>query len=180
MPSRRDILVMGAIAAGVPSALAQQIKMDRVEVLSDPDVDFSAIKTYGWKGPVVSAKSPETHMSIIWYVERGLEKSGLKKIRDDDPATPDVFVRYSAKAKSSIQGDPNQTQSILPGGPEGLTTSFNLHTVREGTLIVEIQRASDNKALWRAGSEFRIDQKRIDAEVNRAVDLLMSRYPPKK
>jgi len=119
-------------------------------------------------------------MSIIWYVERGLEKAGLKKIQDDDPATPDVFVRYYAKASSSIQGDPSQSQSLLPGGPEGLTTSFDLRKVREGTLILEIQRASDNKALWRAGSDFRIDQKRIDAEVNRAVGLLMSRYPPKK
>jgi hypothetical protein len=118
-------------------------------------------------------------MSIIWYVERELERNGLTGIPDDDPATPEVFVRYYAKGKSSIQGTPSQTQSVLPGGPESLTTSFDLHKVREGTLILEIQRASDNKALWRAGSEFRIDEKRVDAEVESALKLLLRRYPPK-
>ena len=73
-------------------------------------------------------------MSIIWYVERELEKKGLTKVPDDDPATPDVFVRYYAKARSSIQGTPNQSQSMLPGGPESLTTSFDFSKVREGTL----------------------------------------------
>ena len=180
MPSRRELLVLGVCATGVPAALAQQIKMPRVDVHSDPETDFSAIKTYGWKDPVSSAGSHDAHMSIIWYVESGLKKKGLTKIRDDDPAVPDVFVRYYAKAKSSIQGDPSQSQSLLPGGPETLTTSFDLRKVRDGTLILEIQRASDNKALWRAGSDFRVDQKRVDAEVNRAVDLLLSRYPPKK
>ena len=179
MPSRRDILVMVAIAAGVPSALAQQIKMDRVEVHADPETDFSAFKTYGWKDPVASTGRHETHMSIIWYVERGLEKRGLKKIRDDDPAVPDVFVRYYAKGKSTIESTPVATRDMLPGGPENLTTSFDLRKARAGTLILEMQRASDNQAVWRAGSHFSIDNKRIDAEVNRAVDLLLTRYPPR-
>jgi hypothetical protein len=179
MPSRRELLVLGAAATGVPAALAQQLKMPRVDVHSDPDVDFAKIQTYGWKDPVAGARSHEVHMSIVWYVERELEKKGLTKIPDDDPATPDVFIRYYAKARSRIQGAPNQTQSLLPGGPETLTTSFDLKKVREGTLILEIQRASDNKALWRAGSEFAIDPKRVDAEVNSAVKLLLRKYPPK-
>jgi hypothetical protein len=177
MPSRRELLVIGAMATGVPGALAQQLRMPRVEVHSDPDTDFSTIETYGWKYPVSPAQRHDVHMSIIWYVERELKKKGLTKIPDDDPATPDVFIRYYAKAKSSIQGDPSQTQSLLPGGPETLTTSFDLRKVRGGTLILELQRASDNKALWRAGSEFRVDPKRIDAEVSSAVELLFRKYP---
>jgi len=179
MPSRRELLVLGAVATGVPAALAQQLKMPRVDVHADPDTDFTKIKTYGWKDPVSPAKSHDVAISIIWYVERELEKKGLTKIPDDDPATPDVFIRYYAKAKSSVQGTPNQSQSMLPGGPENLTTSFDLSKVRDGTLILEIQRASDNKALWRAGSEFRIDPKRVDAEVSSAVKLLLRKYPPK-
>ena len=179
MPSRRELLVLGAVATGVPAALAQQLKMPRVDVHADPDTDFTKIKTYGWKDPVSPAKSHDVAISIIWYVERELEKKGLTKIPDDDPATPDVFIRYYAKAKSSVQGTPNQSQSMLPGGPENLTTSFDLNKVREGTLILEIQRASDNKALWRAGSEFGIDPKRVDAEVSSAVKLLLRKYPPK-
>jgi len=177
MPSRREILVLGAMATGVPAALAQQLNMPRVDVHTDPDVDFAAIETYGWKDPVSPANNHDVHISIIWYVERELEKRGLTKIPDDDPATPDVFLRYYAKAKSSIQGTPSKTQSLLPGGPETLTTSFDLRKVRDGTLILELQRAADNKALWRAGSEFRIDPQRVDAEVSNAVKLLFRKYP---
>jgi hypothetical protein len=69
------------------------------------------------------------------------------------------------------------TRDTPPGGPETLTTSFDLRKAREGTLVLELQRASDGKAVWRAGSSFAIDDKRIDAEVNRAVDILL-RIPP--
>jgi hypothetical protein len=181
MPSRRELLVLGLGALGAPTVAAQQLKMPQVEVQTDPDTDFAALHTYGWKEPVSPARDPTVHMSIIWYVERELAERGLTKIPDDDPTTPDVFVRYYAKGRSKIEGTSSKTQSILPGGPETTTatTSFDLSKVRSGTLIVELQRASDNKALWRAGSNFRVDEKRIDPEVSRAVSLLFSRYPRK-
>lgn len=177
MLRRRGLLVLGVIVAGLPTAFAQQLTMPRVDVHTDPDVDFSKIETYGWKDPVSPAENHDVHVSIVWYVERELEKRGLTKIPDDDTATPDVFIRYYAKGRSSIQGTPSQTQSLLPGGPETLTTSFDFRKVRDGTLILELQRASDNKALWRAGSEFRVDPKRIDAEVSSGVKLLFRKYP---
>ena len=90
-----------------------------------------------------------------------------------------MFIRYYAKGKSKIEGTPIATRDMLPGGPENLTTSFDLHKAREGTLVLELQRASDNKAVWRAGSHFGIDSKRVDAEVSRAVDVLLRKYPPK-
>ena len=178
MPSRRELLVLGMLATGVPVALAQGFKMDRVEVHSDDEIDYSAFKTFGWKDAVRPAERQQTHMSIIWYVERGLEKKGLKKIQDDDPEVPDVFVRYWAKGKSKIEGTPVSTRDLLPGGPENLTTSFDFRKASAGTLILELQ-TPDNTAVWRAGSNFSIDNKRIDAEVKRAVGILLSRYPPK-
>ena len=180
MPTRRVLLVLGFVAIGATAGLAQQLRMDTAEVHSDPEVDYSAFKTYGWKDPVVAVGNHATHMSIIWYVDSGLQKKGLRKIRDDDPEVPDLFVRYYAKGKSTIEGTPIATRDLLPGGPENLTTSFDLHKAREGTLVLELQRASDDKAVWRAGSSFSIDAKRIDAEVNRAVDILLRTYPPKQ
>ncbi len=176
MPSRRELLVTGSVrhrrAAGAGPA-----KMTRVEVHSDPDVDFSAFKTYGWKDPVSAAKSHEVHMSIIWYVERGLEKKGLKKIQDDDPAMPDVFVRYYAKARAASRG-PRPPSDMLPGGPENLTTSFDFHKAAAGTLILEIQRAIRQQGgLARRSRAFSVDSKRVDAEVSRAVEILFQEVP---
>ena len=51
----------------------------------------------------------------------------------------------------------------------------------EGTLLVELQRASDQKAVWTASTDYRsIDKQQIDAETKAAVRLLIAKYPPPK
>jgi len=182
MSTRRELLVLAAAAAIAPAALAQQLRMPKVEVHSDPEADFAEFRSYAWKDPVSPAERPEVNTSIVWYVERGLEGKGLAKVEPESETEPDLFVRYYAKAKSSIQGTPGQSQTLLPGSAETLTTttSFDLRKVRAGTLILELQRASDNQTVWRAGTDIsRIDERRIDAEVQRAVRMLLARYPPK-
>jgi hypothetical protein len=179
MPTRRMLLVLVAVAPMAAAAFGQQLRMPRVEVQAAPDVDFAGFHTYAWKDPVSPAESPEVNTSIVWYVERGLEEKGLTKIEPESETAPDVFVRYYAKSKSSIRGTPVQTQDLLPGSPKSMTTSVDLHKVLAGTLILEIQRASDNQAVWRAGTDIsRIDEKRVDAEVQRAVRMLLAKYPP--
>jgi hypothetical protein len=181
MPTRRDLLVLAAVATIAASALAQQFHLPKVEVHSDPDTDFTAFHSYAWKDPVSPAEKPEVNTSIIWYVERGLEQKGLTKVEPGSETEPDLFVRYYAKGRSSIRGTPQQAQQILPGSAETLTTttSFDLKKVRAGTLILELQKP-DNTTVWRAGTDIsRIDEKRIDAEVQRAVRMLLAKYPPK-
>jgi hypothetical protein len=119
------------------------------------------------------------HTRIIWYVERELEKKGLRKAAAGGRA--DVFVRYYAKAHEGLKGTPAQDHSHLPGGAGQLTTSVDFSKVLEGTLILELQRASDEKPVWRAGTSYKsIDKKRIDAETASAVRLLIAKYPPPK
>ena len=89
------------------------------------------------------------HTRIVWYVERELEKKGLKKATD---ATGDLLVRYYAKKREGLKGTSSQGQTTLPGGAGQLTTSVDFQKVVEGTLLVELQRASDAKAVWRAAS----------------------------
>jgi hypothetical protein len=180
MPTRRLLLLLVALSAVAAASPAQQLRMPKVEVHTDPEVDFSVFRTYGWKDPPAPAEKHEVHTSIIWYTERGLEEKGLTKNPDGSETEPDLFVRYYAKGRSSIQGTPVQTQELLPGAPKSMTTSFDLHKVRAGTLILELQRASDEQAVWRAGIDIsRIDQSRIDAEVKRAVRMLLTKYPPR-
>ena len=183
MPSRRDVVALAALCALAPVALAQQMRLPKVEVHAAEDVDFAGFKTYGWKDPVAAAEKHEVHTSIVWYTERGLEEKGLTKIPEGSETEPDIYVRYYAKAKGSVQGTPRQNQQLLPGSAETLstTTSFDFKKVRAGTLILELQQAPDNKTIWRAGTDIsRIDEKRTDAEVHRAVRMLLAKYPPKR
>jgi hypothetical protein len=167
-----------ALLLSAPAAFAQQLKMPRVDLDYDAEVDFSALKTYSWKDPAAPAKDPQMHTRIIWYVERELEKKGLTKKPEGEG---DLLVRYYAKGHEGLKGTPTQGQSHLPGGTGSLTTGVDFQKVVEGTLIVELQRASDQKPVWRAGTQYTsIDKKRIDAETASAVRLLMSKYPPPK
>jgi hypothetical protein len=167
-----------AAVLGAPAApgLAQALKMPKVDLDFDKEADFPAFHTYSWKDPAAAAKDPQMHTRIIWYVERELEKKGLQKALEGQG---DLFVRYYAKAHEGLKGTPTQGQSYLPGGSGQLTTGVDFRTVAEGTLILELQRAADEKAVWRAGTEYSsIDKKRIDAETASAVRLLISKYPP--
>jgi hypothetical protein len=178
MRARLSLVVAALALLAPPVASTQQLRMPKVELDFDKDTDFSTFKTYSWKDPAAAAKDPQMHTRIIWYVERELEKKGLVKKPEGEG---DLFVRYYAKGKEGLKGTPTQGQSYLPGGAGQLTTSVDFQKVLEGTLIVELQRASDEKAVWRAGTQLSsIDKKRIDAETASAVRLLLSRYPPPK
>lgn len=176
MATRRALALLVAASLAAPLALGQELRMPKVELDYDREVDFSTFATYSWKDPAAAAKDPQMHTRIIWYVERELEKKGLKKVPDGQG---ELFVRYYAKAHEGLKGTPTQGASSLPGGAGQLTTGVDFSKAIEGTLMLELQRASDEKPVWRAGTQgFSIDKKRIDAETASAVRLLVSKYPP--
>jgi hypothetical protein len=177
MPFHRPIALAALVILAFGSAaLAQTITMPKVELDFDKDADFSAFKSYSWKDPLEAAKDPQMHTRIIWYVERELEKKGLAKKPEGEG---DLLVRYYAKARTGFKGSPAQNESYLSGAAGQLTTSVDFSKVTEGTLLLELQRASDGKAVWRAGTGYgTIDKKRIDADTARAVRLLLAKYPP--
>jgi len=171
----RRVVVLAALATAAAAGLAQDLRLPKVEVEHDAEADFAAFHTYGWKDPASPAEDLKVHTSIVWYVDGELQKKGLEKTDTD----PDLWVRYYAKGKSRLRGTPSQSDSRLPGGTGSLTASVDFQKVREGTLILELQRATDEKVVWRAGSDFSsIDANRVDAEVRAAVRMLLGKYPP--
>jgi Domain of unknown function (DUF4136) len=171
------LAALAAVALQAAAARAQQFKMPRVDVDYDERVDFSQFETYSWKD-TEPTDDPGTHTRIVWYVDRELEKKGLKKAAD---GSGELLVRYYAKKREGLQGSSSQGETRLPGGAGQLTTSVDFRRVLEGTLLIELQRASDGQAVWRAATEIHsIDKQRIDAETASAVRLLMAKYPPKK
>jgi hypothetical protein len=172
------ILALPLVPAAASGARAQELRMPRVDYDFDRETDFSALRTFRWKEGASSAPTPQAETRIVWYVERELEKKGLRKSAD---GRADLLVRYYAKAGKSVRGTPSQGESYLPGGTGSLTTSVDFSKVVEASLLLELQRATDEKTIWRAASEYRsIDDKRVDAETASAVRRLLARYPPPK
>jgi hypothetical protein len=175
---RRLVLVLAAALLVASSAGAQQFKMPRVDLDYDKNEDFTLFRTYSWKDTEAVATDPGMHARIVWYVERELEKKGLKKSKE---GPGDLLVRYYAKKQEGLKGVPTQEQTTLPGGSGQLTTSVDFQKVLEGTILIELQRSRDNGPVWRAATEYKsVDKQRIDAETASAVKLLISKYPPPK
>ena len=171
-------LLAVALATAAGPLVAQALKMPKVELDYDKEADFAAFETYSWKDSTEGAADPQMHTRIVWYVERELEKKGLKKAAD---GKGDLLVWYYAKGHSGFKGTPSTQEGYLPGGAGQLTTAVDFKKVTEGTLIVDLVRASDGKSVWRAGTDWvTIDKKRVDAETASAVRMLIGKYPPPK
>lgn len=181
IPVLTSLLAASAAAlalAAAPVASAQELRMARVDLDFDREVDFSAFKTFRWKDGASDAPTEQARTRIVWYVERELEKKGLRKSTDE---TADLLVRYYAKAEESLKGTASQGESSLPGGTGSLSTSVDFSKVTAASLLLELQRAGDGKTVWRATSGYKtLDRKRVDAETASAVRRLLSRYPPPK
>ena len=171
-------LSLGVATLVAPAATAQQFKLPRVDLDYDKQADFASFKTYSWKDADAVATDPGMHARIVWYVERELEKKGLKKAKD---GPGDLLVRYYAKKQEGLKGTSSQGQTTLPGGAGQLTTTVDFQKVLDGTLLVELQRGKDGVAVWRAATDYKsIDKQHIDAETASAVRLLIAKYPPPK
>ncbi len=152
---RRLVLALAATALVASSAPAQQFKMPRVDLDYDKDENFALFKTYSWKDTEVVATDPGMHARIVWYVDRELEKKGLKKSKD---GPGDLLVRYYAKKEEGLKGTSSQGQTALPGGAGQLTTTVDFQKVLEGTLLIELQRSRDNGPVLARGDRVQVDR----------------------
>lgn len=173
-------LALGVVLLFGAPAGAQLLKLTQAEVESDPGADFAAFRTFAWKDTQVPAANPTVHTNVVWYVERGLQGKGLKKVAEG----ADLLLRYYTSASESLKSQP--TETVAP--PSGATTSGSLaggtarvdvHKARHASLVLEMYRASDGALVWKGstpGAAF--DKDRLDSEVSAAVKLLIAKYPP--
>lgn len=176
MSPRRLSLAVGLVLAA-NLAVGQVLQLPKAEVEFDEKADFAAFKSYRWKDSQVPADNPTVHTSVVWYVERGLEKKGLEKRAEGET---DLLLRYYTAAKESLKGTPSQTTSSAAGTPSSLSTSVDFRKEMHGTLVLELYRASDEALVWKAAAPWsNVDKAKLDSEVDRAVRLLLAKYPPK-
>ncbi|MCM2255439.1 MAG: DUF4136 domain-containing protein [Vicinamibacteria bacterium] len=181
MNMRASSLAFAAALLTASPVDAQILKLTQAEVESDPTADFAAFKTFAWKDTQVPAANPTVHTNVVWYVERGLQGKGLKKVAAD----ADLLLRYYSSASESLKSQPTEATAppsgaTTSGSIAGGTTRVDVHKERRASLVLEMYRASDGVLVWKGatpGASF--DKDRLDSEVSAAVKLLLAKYPPK-
>jgi hypothetical protein len=176
MQTIRALLLAALACVGSLGTAAQVLDFPKVDIEFDERVDFSAFKTFRWKDTQEPAPNATVHSSVTWNVERGLEKKRLAKQAE---GAPDLFVRYYTEAKRGLRGTPSQTTNPSSGTPSGPTTNVDFHRETQGTLTLELFRATDGQRVWKAQTPWgAVDTKKIDDDIASAVRLLLAKYPP--
>lgn len=171
-------LLAGLIVALVLStaAFAQKINVDW-----DRTANFSQFHTYMWEKSPHPAKD-FWNDRIMEAVDKQLQAKGLTKV----DSNPDLWVVYSNSIHDQKQVV-GTGYNMGPGwgwgywgGPTSVT--YNTYVTKQGTLVVEIADAKDHDLLWRGSATDTISDnsnKNINT-LNKAVDKLFQKYPPKE
>jgi Domain of unknown function (DUF4136) len=168
----------------VTGASAQKIKTGY-----DKSVDFSKFKTYTLKSSSSQVSRPLLYQSVAGSIRQNLEEKGLvHKEKDGDLTIVAVGgVDYGLpsynpladtcdKCQAPLQDPVQWSGSPPPGGSSGKPQP-------EGTLEVDMIDTATNKLVWSGTVIQKLQPTNVDKSLllaGKAVDKLMSEYPPKK
>ena len=134
---------VGALVLAAAPLFAQAFKLPKAEVDYDDRVDYRAFHTFQRKDTQDRLPDPARHMAMVTAIERELEKKGLKKPAE---GKADLLVRFYASVDTKVRGTGRQESNAWNGD---LRTSVDFSKMAEGTLIIELYGAADEKRLWR-------------------------------
>jgi hypothetical protein len=172
-----SIVLMGA-------ALALGCSSRKVNFDYDKSADFSSFKTYAWHEGEQSIKEedPLGHQRVMDAVDQQMSAKGFSKVSSN----PDVYVTYNGEDNEQMRMDTTHMGYDYGGdwywgGGMGMGSSTTqVRTYTEGTLIVDIWDAKKKQLVWRGtGSDIVSDKPDQNAKkIDKAVADMFKRYPP--
>ncbi len=167
----RICALIGAIAATGCVTLNVNYDYDR-------EADFTRYATYGWIESDVSAAddNPLMHQRLIDAIDRQLAAKGLRQVDSD----PDVHVTYHGESEDVVVLD---RVSYYDGwyGWDGVGVSTTrARTYEQGTLVVDIIDADQNRLVWRgiATDTVASSPDAQSRQIETATQQMFRRYPP--
>ena len=137
----------------------------------DHDADFTRYQTYRWlERDKSEGVAPLYDKRIRTWVDEHLADKGYRKVTDGDV---DLVVSYDAALKERIQ---MRSEMVYWPGWQPEPDRF-----QQGTLVIDFADPSINQLVWRgmASGVFDEDPKKVSDQLNKAVDKILKRYPPK-
>jgi len=154
--------------------LAQDVKYNYAE-----GTDFTKFKTYKWTD-VHGGTHPDPLINdqIIAAIDSQLALKGLTK---SDSEKVDMLVDYQVAVTQETQWTASGMRGgVRYGGGMGTATSSAINI---GTLVVDLYDAAAEKLVWRGDATKTLnpskDPEKNKKNLNKAVEKLMKKYPPK-
>ena len=168
MITARRLLALGALLVAA-AVFAAEISID-----ADRTVDFTAFKTYAWKGGTPTADAA-LNADIVADIDEQLAAKGLKKVEK----APDLYVHYHAKQRDDVKIT-DWDEGKFKFANRNITESW----AKVGTLAVDLVDPKTGTVLWRAAVTDTLKSKTVTPEfkemLKRNIALMFTQYPPKK
>lgn len=171
----RSIMVLVAMfmAAG---AWAQKTNVDW-----DKSADFESYNTFVWVGSDedLSKSDPLWHDRVVNGITERLVAGGMTALSNEE--TPDVYVTYFAsesqktRIQTSHMGYGYGDDFYYGGGMSMGSSTSRVITYDQGTLIIDIWDANEEKLVWRGTSTDTIadNTKKMEKRLNKMLNKLV-------
>ena len=118
----------------------------KIEIESDPAVDFSKFKTFAIRDGRLNSQNPSLNNDLIRKrLEADIQKYLVAKGLTFVPSGPsDLNVRYTLGAARKVETD------VYPAGWRGWGTRVVRVPYTEGTLVIDLRDTSTRSLAWRA------------------------------
>src|SRR5580658_4583176 len=168
-PPNMKTLFLGLLIA--LSAFAQKIEME-----SDPSVDFSKFRTFAIRDGRLNSKNPSLNSELVkkrieFDIQKFLSAKGLEYVVTG-PAQ--LNVRYTLGSVRKAESE------AYPAGWRGWGTRVVRVPYTEGTLVIDLRDPSTKSLVWRAiAREDKGDAAKVEGKLDDMVKKAFEKYPPK-
>jgi hypothetical protein len=170
------------LAAAAVLALAGSAWAQKVNTESEPNYDFSKIKTFNAKIGT-SWNNPIGEQMVLQDIQSGLEKKGWQAAPEGQ-ADAEVLIHGATKQRHNL----NTFYTGMGGGwgwrgfgGMGMATAnTSVSDYTEGTLLVDIYDAHTKQLIWRgtAVDEINSKQEKREKQMKKASEKLFKKFPP--
>lgn len=172
----RLFLVIVLIIIGTISVRAQ-----KVNVGSDPSVDLTRYKTYGWSN--VASGNPIANQIVVSSVDTQLAAKGLTRVETD----PELTVVVFGSSMSDIHVSHPSWSPALNSISTGVVVGTQSWLVTKGTLVIDLIDKKTSNSVWRGtatdtlergptGDKAR-DAKTVEKPIRNAVKKMFKQFP---
>lgn len=179
MIGRRRLAAI-ALGAMVGSVL---LLADDMSVNFDPDVDFSAFKTFKMRERMIESPRPELDNSLfLKMLERTIERTLRARGMTQADNLPDLFIDFRITGED-VSTTRRGTSMVGINGRPVRGTSSGPQAVRytSATLVIDLIRPGDPVPIWRG--VYRDDEgtgSKLVRKLPEDARKLLAKYPPKK
>jgi len=148
----------------------------KIEMESDPSVDFSKFKTFAIRDGRLNSKNPSLNSDLVrkrleFDIQKFLGAKGLEFVVS---GPSDLNVRYTLGSVRKAEVD------AYPAGWRGWGTRVVRVPYTEGTLVIDLRDPASKSLVWRAiAREDKGDASKVEGKLDDMVKKAFDKYPPR-